>query len=156
LNAADDLVGAALQRAHGVLADRTVRVLADRAQAPILGEFDFVHTLRALVNLIENAAKYSPATEPIELSVGREGSRLMVAVLDRGAGIHAGDADRIFEPFYRPAGVPADVRGTGLGLAIARGLARAQGGDVTYEERSGGGSVFTLSVPAAEAPAVLR
>ena len=55
---------------------------------------------------------------------------------------------RIFEPFYRPEGVPADAPGVGLGLSIARGLAELQGGSLIYSERPGGGSVFTLRVPA--------
>jgi two-component system sensor histidine kinase KdpD len=154
VNVADDLVGAALRRAQGVLADRVIHVIADRGQPVLLGNFDFVHTLRALVNLIENAAKYSPVTESIELEVRREGDRLVFAVVDRGIGVHEVDAERIFEPFYRPSGVAADVRGVGLGLAIARALARGQGGDVTYSPRDGGGSVFLLSVPATNAPVV--
>lgn len=152
VNTADDLVGAALQRARGVLAQREISVVADRTQSSLLGRFDFVHTLRALVNLIENAAKYSPITEPIELRVSRDGARLVIAVADRGPGVSDVDAERIFEPFYRPPGVPADVRGVGLGLAIARALAVGQGGDVTYARRSGGGSVFLLQLPAIEGP----
>jgi len=152
VNAADDLIGAALARARSVLVRRDVRVIADRTQPALLGIFDFVHTLRALVNLVENAAKYSPATEPIELTVSRDGARLVIAVADRGKGVSKADAERIFEPFYRPPGVPADVPGAGLGLAITRALALAQGGDVTYARRPGGGSVFLLSVPAVTEP----
>lgn len=154
INAADDLVGAALRRAHGLLADREVRVVADRDQSVLLGNFDFVHTLRALVNIIENAAKYSPMAEPIELTVSRQGMHLIVAIADRGAGVLDDDVERIFEPFYRQAGVAADTRGAGLGLAIARALARGQSGDVTYAKRNGGGSVFLLSIPAADGPVV--
>ena len=78
----------------------------------------------------------------------------MFAVADRGPGIPAGEQERIFETFYRPAGAPADVGrgGAGLGLAIARRLAALQGGTLAYAARPGGGSVFTLRLPA-EAPA---
>jgi two-component system sensor histidine kinase KdpD len=57
---------------------------------------------------------------------------------------------RIFEPFYRPPGVPPDIRGHGLGLSIARGLAEAQGGTVRFSPRPGGGSIFSLALPAAD------
>jgi len=62
-----------------------------------------------------------------------------------------GERERIFEPFYRASGATPDVRGAGLGLAIARGLAQAQGGDVRYNARDGGGSEFALELLAAEA-----
>ncbi len=154
VNSADDLVGAALQRARGVLGDRSVKIIEDRERTVLLGRFDFVHTLRALVNLIDNAAKYDTATEPIEITVSRDAHHLLIAVADRGAGVLDADAERIFEPFYRPPGLLPDVRGAGLGLAIARSLAVAQGGDVTYARRPGGGSVFTLSVAASDLPAI--
>ena len=67
---------------------------------------------------------------------------------DRGTGVPAGEEERIFEPFYRPAGQP-DSGGAGLGLSIARRMAEAQGGTVRYEPRAGGGSVFELRLPGA-------
>ncbi|HEV2643193.1 MAG TPA: sensor histidine kinase, partial [Candidatus Elarobacter sp.] len=113
------------------------------------GWFDFSHALRALANLLENAAKYSPAGTPIAVSVSRDDDTIAISVADRGGGVDAGERDRIFEPFYRPAGVWPDVGGAGLGLAIARQLAEVQGGSVEYAPREGGGSVFTLRLPAA-------
>jgi two-component system, OmpR family, sensor histidine kinase KdpD len=112
--------------------------------------FDLTQTLRIVVNLLDNAAKYSPPGTPIDVRVRRYGDRLLVDVLDRGPGVPPGERDRIFEPFYRPPGVPPDVRGHGLGLSIARGLAEAQGGSVRYVPRGDGGSIFTLDVPAAD------
>jgi two-component system sensor histidine kinase KdpD len=67
-------------------------------------------------------------------------------------GVPPAERERIFEPFYRPPGVPPDVRGTGLGLSIARGLAEAQGGSLRYERGTDAGSVFTLELPAADVP----
>jgi len=115
----------------------------------LTGRFDLTNALRALVNLLENAAKYSPPGSPITIKAGRRGDRLLISVLDRGPGVPVEERERIFEPFYRPAGTPPDVRGTGLGLSIARGLAVAQGGAVEFEPRAGGGSVFTLVLPGA-------
>ena len=158
LNAAEDLIGAAIRQVSGVVGSRRVVVttpaLGDRnGNAGVLvGRFDFVQALRALVNLIENADKYSPANEPIELGVERHGSELRFSVGDRGPGVLPAERERIFEPFYRAPGAAPDVGGAGLGLAIARRLAVEQGGDVRYEARSGGGSRFTLALPAADGP----
>jgi len=148
VNTADDLIGAALTRVSGVAAAHPIHV-HHAADAPVLiGRFDFVHALRALVNLLENAAKYSPPGSTIELSATRESDMLVFTVADRGPGVPDAERERIFEPFYRPPGVPPDVRGAGLGLAIARGLALAQQGTVRYAARDGGGSLFSLVLPA--------
>ncbi|HEY4217219.1 MAG TPA: ATP-binding protein [Gemmatimonadaceae bacterium] len=147
-NDAEDLVGAAAQRVSSLLGQRELRI--DVAEPSLVGRFDFSQTLRALVNLIENAAKYSPASTPIDLRVARLDSRLVFEVADRGAGVPAAESERIFERFYRRPGMSPDVGGAGLGLSIARGIAEAEGGSVTYATRSGGGSLFTLSVPAVD------
>ena len=78
---------------------------------------------------------------------------LRISIGDEGPGVPVGEEERIFEAFYRPGGSAPDVRGTGLGLSIARGLAEAQGATLTYQARAGGGALFTLSLPAVDAPA---
>ncbi len=147
-NEAEDLLGAAAQQTSGRLAGRELRIAVSSDDAFLFGRFDFAQTLRALVNLIDNAAKYSPADAPIDLGAAREGRMLVFSVADRGPGVPPAERERMFEAFYRPTDSQPDVGGTGLGLSIARGIARAQGGDVTFAERPGGGSVFRLSVPA--------
>jgi two-component system, OmpR family, sensor histidine kinase KdpD len=149
INAVEDLFGAALQRASGLLREHEVHVALDTAEPLLLGRFDFVHSLRILVNLLENAAKYSPAGSVIELSVERTGGVLRIVVADRGFGVPTGEEDRIFEPFYRPSGRP-DTTGAGLGLSIARRMAEAQGGTVAYQPRDRGGSLFVLTLAAAD------
>lgn len=149
LNAAEDLVGAALERVRALPGAEDVRVrLPDGAEVPV-GVFDFVQALQALTNLLENALRHASPGEPVEVVVAREGSFLTVEVRDRGSGVPAGEEARIFEPFHRGANARGKL-GTGLGLAIARGAARAQGGDVEYRPRPGGGSVFVLRLPGAE------
>jgi two-component system sensor histidine kinase KdpD len=146
-NEAEDLIGAVLRRVAGTTQGREIRASFGEGEAFLFGRFDFSETLRAMVNLVENALKYSPAATPIDLSARREGTWLTFSVSDRGPGVPEAERDRIFEPFYRPPGVPPDVRGAGLGLSIARAVAQAQGGSLDYAPREGGGSTFVLRVP---------
>lgn len=148
--AAEDVIGAALQRLSGVPGADRIQISLGNGATLAVGRFDLRHVLRILVNLLENALKYSPLPSPVQVDVRTDGKLLTLAVLDRGPGVPATEAERIFEPFYRRPGAQPDSPGTGLGLAIARQLARAQGGEVEYEPRSGGGSVFLLHLPAAE------
>jgi two-component system, OmpR family, sensor histidine kinase KdpD len=152
LNAADDLIGALVQRVSGALNGRELRVRIEEGESLLIGRFDLTQSLRVLVNLVENAHKYSPPGPPIELRAWKEDANLRIAVSDRGPGVSQHERERIFEPFYRPAGQTPDVGGAGLGLAIARRLAEAQGGSLTYESRAGGGSTFSLRLPAADVP----
>ncbi len=147
-NEAEDLLGAASQQVAGRLNGRELVVKVSPDDGLLFGRFDFSQTLRALVNLIENAAKFSPDGAPIEVRAAREGAWLVFSVADRGSGVPAADRERIFEPFYRRAGSQPDVSGAGLGLSIARGIVQAQGGKVTLADRPGGGSVFSIRVPA--------
>ncbi|MEO8560779.1 MAG: ATP-binding protein [bacterium] len=152
LNTADDVVGAALERveaAHG--AGRIDVHIANEGEI-LVGKFDFAHTMRTLTNLLENAVKYSPPSAPVQLRAWRDGERIRFIVEDRGPGIAREDESRIFEPFYRGVQTPDGVRGTGLGLSIARQLAEAQGGTLRYAARDGGGSVFTIDLPAGGVP----
>jgi two-component system sensor histidine kinase KdpD len=152
LTAVDDLVGALMQRVSGALDGHKLRVTIEGDQL-LVGRFDLVHALRILVNLVENAHKYSAPHAPIELRVYREDGDIAFAISDRGAGVPAGHRERIFQPFYRAPGTPPDVGGAGLGLAISRRLAEAQHGTLAYEPRPAGGSIFTLRLPAGDLPA---
>lgn len=150
LNTAEDLVGAALRQAEGILDGRTFTPHIDLTSPVLVGTFDFVHTLRILGNLIENAIRHSPAGSDVELTVTRDGAELVFVVADRGSGVSPSEQARIFDAFYRPAGTSPDAGHAGLGLSIARTLAELQGGTLTYAIRDGGGSRFTLRLPAAD------
>ena len=152
INAAEDLIGAALLEIRGIAGADRVEVSLPYEEAVPAGRFDFVHTLRGLVNILENAIHHAPPDGPIELGLELTDTTIEFVVRDRGPGIAAGERQRVFEPFYRGAAHRVGTRGSGLGLAIARDLIRAQGGDVTYEERAGGGSVFRLRVPREHVP----
>lgn len=146
----DELVTAALQQVEGSFGARRIDVQLPGDDAFPVARFDLTHTVRIVVNLLENARKYAPGSSPITLSVARDGDRMAVAVADRGAGVAPGEEVRIFDALYRPTSARPDVGSAGLGLAIARGLAEAQGGSLTYAPREGGGSVFTLALPVAD------
>ena len=149
INAVDDLLGAVVQHVSGRADQDRLKVsLTDPAQLSF-GRFDFVHSLRIIGNLVDNAFKYAPADTPIELTGGVEGDDVVFRVSDRGSGVPTGEQDRVFTAFYRPAGRAADAHSTGLGLSIARRLAEAQGGSLGYADREGGGAVFELRLPAA-------
>jgi K+-sensing histidine kinase KdpD len=149
LNTAEDLLGA-VDRQFAALPGARLRTGVDLKQPALVGRFDFVQSLRILGNLIENARRYSPAEQPVDLSVTREGTLLVFAVADRGPGITEAERERIFEPFYRPEHAPPDSGHAGLGLSIARNLAVLQDGTLDYAPRLGGGSVFLLRLPAAD------
>ena len=102
----------------------------------------------ALVNLIDNAVKYSDTGSPVQVSVIDVGDRVEILVQDRGIGIPPHDRDRIFERFYRVDRARSRATGgTGLGLAIVRNVARNHGGDVHVESREGEGSTFVIQLP---------
>ena len=145
MNTAEDLVGAALGQLAGFPRAEYIRARLPEDHI-VVGYFDFVHSLRCLVNLIENALKYSPDTAHVDVEVEQNADTIAFKVLDRGPGINAEHAERIFEPFVRASNTRKG--GAGLGLAISLQLARAQNGDVTYAPRPGGGSIFTLILPA--------
>jgi two-component system, OmpR family, sensor histidine kinase KdpD len=101
---------------------------------------------RVIVNLLENARKFSPAGSPVRVSVRRAGRVVEIAVEDSGPGVAEEEAERIFEPFYRSPG-GSRIPGSGLGLAIARGLAEANACRLTVAPAAGGGSRFVLALP---------
>jgi two-component system sensor histidine kinase KdpD len=152
INTAEDLIGAAVRQTRGLFGDRPLRTVIDLDSPALVGHFDFSQSLRVLCNLLENAVRYSPTSQPIELAARRIGDQLEFTVADRGPGISPDDIARIFEPFYRATSATPDAGRAGLGLSIARTLAEMQGGCVTYTPRAGGGSIFSLKLPAANVP----
>ncbi|MGT2467201.1 sensor histidine kinase [Mesorhizobium atlanticum] len=103
--------------------------------------------LRRLVrNLLDNACRYGGASA-IEVSLQPNDNKLVkLLVCDRGPGVPANERERIFEPFYRPAGTRESTGGVGLGLALVRQIARKHGGDVRCIPRHGGGTCFEVTL----------
>jgi two-component system, OmpR family, sensor histidine kinase SenX3 len=108
----------------------------------------------AVVNLVDNAIKYSGPNQPVEIGACVVDDRIAFVVRDHGIGIPTRDLERIFERFYRVDRARSrDTGGTGLGLAIVRHVAQAHGGEVSVHSREGEGSTFTLYMPLANGSA---
>jgi two-component system sensor histidine kinase KdpD len=104
-------------------------------------------------NLLENAVKFSPSGQRIEIAAEAGEAEVIFSVLDRGSGIPKRDIDRVFEPFYRSEEVvSAGAQGAGLGLTVCERFAKMQGGRIWAEARPGGGTAFRFSVPSVGEP----
>ena len=105
---------------------------------------------QALINLVDNAIKFSPAGGSIRIAVGGSGEEATIDVIDSGAGITAAGRDRIFDRFFRDG--DGSTAGVGLGLSIAKGAVEVNGGHLTLAATSAGGSTFRISLPTAARP----
>jgi two-component system, OmpR family, sensor histidine kinase KdpD len=139
-----DLVGAAMEHLRERLANRPV-ALDIPSDLPLV-PMDFVLMEQVLVNLMDNALKYSPPGLPIELRAWVEGSEVRVDLADSATQIPASDLVRVFDKFYRVQ-YPRLVSGTGLGLSICKGIVEAHGGRIWAEHRPGGGNVLRIALP---------
>jgi two-component system sensor histidine kinase KdpD len=150
-HAMEEVVGAALRRCHRALAGRRldVRVPPD---LPLV-EMDDVLIEQVLINLLENAGKYSPAGSPVSVTVTGDAERVTVEVADHGPGLPPGAEERVFEKFYRSERTPA--RGAGLGLAIAKGIVDAHGGRIWAHNVPEGGAAFFVALPVKGTPPVV-
>jgi signal transduction histidine kinase len=120
-----------------------------RAPDELLASGDPARTGQILAALLDNALRFTPSGGSVEVSAREQDGRVEAIVSDSGSGIPPEHLTRIFERFYRAEAAPggADGGGTGIGLAIAKGLARAQEGDLEAENAKDGGAVFRLKLP---------
>ncbi len=137
-----EVISAALERLGDRLAGRAVTVAAPAVMAPL----DFVLIVQVLVNLLDNALKYSPPGTPISVQARIADGALEITVADQGYGVPPEDLGHIFDKFYRVRR-PESVGGTGLGLAICKGIVEAHRGRIWAQNRPGGGTVVTLALP---------
>ncbi len=146
----EEVVGSALAASAPALAARPVSVrLAE--DLPLL-HLDAVLIERVLVNLLENAAKYTPPGTPIDIAARVQGDEVELTVDDQGPGLPRGREQAIFEKFERGE-KESTTAGVGLGLAICRAIMQAHGGTITGHTRPEGGARFTLQLPVGEPPA---
>jgi len=143
------VVAAAIERVGHLAEQQGVELVTpgDPVDAAVLGDEN--QLVSAVVNLLENAVKYSDEGSAVEVSVGTASTGSVdVVVRDRGIGIPARDLERIFERFYRVDRARSrETGGTGLGLSIVRHVATNHGGEVLVESQEGRGSTFTLRLP---------
>jgi two-component system sensor histidine kinase KdpD len=139
-----DLIGSALSQLGSRLEGRRVDV--ELAEDLPLVPLDFVWIGLVLVNIIDNALKFSPADSTIEIRAQIRDKNLEISAADRGIGIPSEDLLRIFDKFYRVQR-PEIVTGTGLGLSISKGIVEAHGGSIWAENRIGGGTIITMRLP---------
>ncbi|MEN6449818.1 MAG: sensor histidine kinase KdpD [Thermoguttaceae bacterium] len=150
----EEIVGSALRRTSRELQTHTVDVRL-APNLPLVS-VDGLLLEQVLVNLLENAARYTPPRTAVTISASIDGRWLRLSVSDHGPGVPPGAEERIFEKFYRATPTADGGRGSGLGLAICRAIAQIHGGTITATNRPGGGAEFVLRLPLAkDAPHVV-
>ena len=138
--------GTALGQLEERLGDKpvVVKIPENLPHVPI----DFALFGQALVNVIDNAVKYSSKDSQIDIEVTQTEKEISINVSDRGIGIPEEDLERVFDKFYRVSR-PESVTGTGLGLAICKGIVEAHNGTITAKNRPGGGTEIVITLPKA-------
>jgi two-component system sensor histidine kinase KdpD len=148
----EEVVGAALEAARGMLLSHTIVVQLPR-DLPLL-RFDAVLIERVLVNLLENASKYTPPGSTVTLSAQVIADHVSVSLADNGPGLPAGREEAVFQKFTRGERESA-TPGVGLGLAICRAIIESHQGTITAAQRPGGGAIFTFTLPLGLPPRIV-
>jgi two-component system sensor histidine kinase KdpD len=145
----EEIVGAALQRMEPQLGRR--EVVTHLPESLPLVYVDDVLLGQLVVNLIENAVKYTPSGSALEIAAEATPDAVELEIRDRGPGFAPADGERIFEKFYR--GKSEGIRGAGLGLAICKAIVMAHRGTIEAFNRPGGGAIFRIRLPLEKAGA---
>jgi two-component system phosphate regulon sensor histidine kinase PhoR len=140
-----EVVGEAIRLFHDHYRDQPRTVEINSAQHISKIRMDRAAMIELLLNLLSNAAKYSPPDKTIVVNLRESITEISVEVVDQGVGIRKRDQKKIFDRFYRADDyLTREVDGTGLGLAFARYIAKVHNGDIKVTSQLGGGSSFTL------------
>jgi two-component system sensor histidine kinase KdpD len=140
----EDIIGSAIEQLGDRAANREILVNIPRETTLILLDFSLFE--QVLVNVLENAIKYSLPDTAIEIHVKEEAGWTQIDISDRGEGIPAEDLEHVFEKFFRVQR-KLNTPGSGLGLAICKGIVEAHGGCIHAYTREGGGTILSISVP---------
>ena len=138
-----ELLNSAMEQVSNEISAQRIRIDVP-ADLPLV-RLDVGLIEQSLCNLLNNAAAYSPAGAPIELSAHLEDKALVLSVADHGVGLGPGEEKKVFEKFYR--GPHARPGGAGLGLSIVQGFVKAHNGTISAKNNTGGGAKFTLRLP---------
>jgi two-component system sensor histidine kinase KdpD len=141
----EELIGSALHRTRRELANHNVTVQLPN-DLPLLS-VDGLLFEQVFVNLLENAARYTPEGTEVTIRTVVDGQQVRISVFDNGSGLPAGAEERIFDKFYRASPHADAGRGSGLGLAICRAIVKAHGGTITASNRPAGGAEFVMRLP---------
>jgi two-component system sensor histidine kinase KdpD len=140
----EDLVGVTLTQMANRLRNRQLVMDVPGTLPPVA--VDLVLAAQALVNLVDNAVKYSPVDTPIDIRAYREQGQVVIEVGDQGPGIPSTELEHIFDKFYRVQD-KSDTSGTGLGLSISKGIIELHSGRIWAANRPGGGATFAIALP---------
>ena len=143
-------IEAALEEYKPALKDRKVELHIPDPLPPV--KMDAARIKEVLLQLLENAAKYSPAGSPITITAEARDQHVVTSVADRGKGIEEIEQAMIFDKFYRGREQRGQSQGTGMGLAIVKAIIEAHGGSVAVTSQPGYGSVFSFALPSAAQP----
>jgi two-component system sensor histidine kinase KdpD len=150
----DELVAGVAARLAGMFTDH--RLTTDVPDGLPLVDVDYLLMEQVLSNLLENAARHTPAGTAVAVRAHTvaDGGEVEVAVVDGGPGVAEEERDLIFDEFYRPRAEGGGPGGTGMGLAIVKGIVEAHGGRIGVETTPGGGATFVFRLPVSREPAL--
>jgi two-component system sensor histidine kinase KdpD len=149
----EEIIGTVLTRLHKHLEGRPVKVKLPEGIPMVF--VDAVMIEQVLINLLENAVRYTPEGSQLDITAEMSTHAVEIAVADYGAGIPKGREEHLFEKFYQ-ARHEAAQSGVGLGLAICRAIVEAHGGRINAQNRPEGGAVFTFVLPINQSPPVME
>ena len=138
-----DLIGTAIEQLGKRAEKHQIKVNIPE-KFPLV-PIDFTLMVQVIVNLLENAIKYSPENSTIEISASTNNTQANLQILDRGIGIPPNDLARVFDKFYRVQR-PESISGTGLGLSICKGIIETHGGQIRAFNREGGGTGIKIEL----------
>lgn len=139
-----DVLGASLEQLKEKTASRSIDINIPRDLPEVPMDFSFM--MKAFLNLIDNAIKYSPSGMPIAIKAVAFKDKVTIEIKDQGLGIPDGDLKRVFDKFYRVVR-PEQITGTGLGLSICKGIIEAHGGQIAAQNNPDKGVTFIVTLP---------
>nr|MBA3756981.1 two-component system sensor histidine kinase KdbD [Nitrosomonas sp.] len=145
----EEIVGSACTQLHHVIAIRKL-IISVPPNLPLC-ECDPILIQRVIVNLLDNAAKFTPAGSTISVSAAAGNNEMAIVIEDNGTGFPTGQETRIFDKFARGE-IESNKPGVGLGLALCKVIVEAHGGKIFAENRTNGGARFTVTLPLGVAP----
>ncbi|MCW5822625.1 MAG: sensor histidine kinase KdpD [Cyanobacteria bacterium TGS_CYA1] len=149
----EEIIGSAIATISDAVSNNKHKIITHLPDHLPLVPLDAVLIQQVLVNLLDNAFKYSPKDEPVDLIVESEQTTVKISICDRGMGINDKNKENIFHKFFQEEeSIKTGIGvGAGLGLAIASGIIEAHDGKIWVEDRPGGGSIFNFTLPVKDA-----